>query len=487
MPKEKQNDSARLRSYVKKYEPDFTTDGKVLFCTVCEKPVSAEKKFTVEQHIKTTMHINTKRGNKKQELISNTLQNRPSKSDFNAELCNALVAANIPLWKLENKTFSTFLSKHMGKTMPAESTLRKNYVQPIYEETMRNIRQKLNGKNIWISIDETTDAAGRYVANAIVGTLESDATESSIFLLNVDFLEKTNSTTVARFFDDSLKLIAENFNRDNVLLFVTDAAPYMVKAGKGLKLLYPKMVHVICVTHALHRVSEFIRERHVLVNDWVGNLKQIFLKAPKRVQIFKDVAGNLPLPPKPVITRWGTWVSAVLYSSKNYEILKEVLNRIDESSIAINKCKEVIRSNSFKTDLAYIATNFGFLPDSIDCLQKQNMLLVDTFDLLQNVENQLIKVNENKGKEVLNKFQTVLGNNPDLDVLKAIAKIHNGESVEVNYTPEEIAAFKYAPIVSCDVERSFSTYKNLLSDKRYAFSKISIRQMLVIQFNQKEE
>ena len=33
----------------------------------------------------------------------------------------------------------------------------------------------------------------------------------------------------------------------------------MIKAGEGLSVSYPKMIHVTCVAHALHRVCETIR------------------------------------------------------------------------------------------------------------------------------------------------------------------------------------------------------------------------------------
>jgi hypothetical protein len=49
--------------------------------------------------------------------------------------------------------------------------------------------------------------------------------------------------------------------RENVLLFVSDDAPYMIKAAKALQLLYPKMIHVTCLAHALHRVAGEVRGR----------------------------------------------------------------------------------------------------------------------------------------------------------------------------------------------------------------------------------
>lgn len=67
-------------------------------------------------------------------------------------------------------------------------------------------------------------------------------------------------------------------DKKNVLLIVTDAAPYMVCAMKALKVLYPKMIHVTCLAHGLHRVAEFIRSQMKDVNNLISSVKKIFLK-----------------------------------------------------------------------------------------------------------------------------------------------------------------------------------------------------------------
>jgi len=36
---------------------------------------------------------------------------------------------------------------------------------------MYNIRKHISDKKIWVSIDETTDVKGRFIANVIIGTL----------------------------------------------------------------------------------------------------------------------------------------------------------------------------------------------------------------------------------------------------------------------------------------------------------------------------
>jgi len=46
----------------------------------------------------------------------------------------------------------------------------------------------------------------------------------------------------------------EGVQHDNVLLFLSDAAPYMVKAGKCINTLYSKCIHLTCLAHAFHRI-----------------------------------------------------------------------------------------------------------------------------------------------------------------------------------------------------------------------------------------
>jgi len=98
-----------------------------------------------------------------------------------------MLAANIPLNKLSNPQFRSFLEKYTGKDDPVEFTLRLGYIDQCYMDTMNEIRKKVNGKKIWISMDEATDIEGRYTVSTIIGTLLYDS-PGEIFLSNIDEL-----------------------------------------------------------------------------------------------------------------------------------------------------------------------------------------------------------------------------------------------------------------------------------------------------------
>lgn len=54
-----------------------------------------------------------------------------------------------------------------------------------------------------MSIDETTDVTGRYIANVIIGLLDPGDDEAckNFVLLKSAILEKTNHSTIARLFE----------------------------------------------------------------------------------------------------------------------------------------------------------------------------------------------------------------------------------------------------------------------------------------------
>src|SRR5215813_6760903 len=85
------------------------------------------------------------------------------------------------------------------------------------------------------------------------------------------------------------------------------------------------MVHVTCLAHAFHRISEEIRANYPDVDRLISNVKKIFLKSPYRIEAFKMRSPTLPLPLKPVITRWGTWLNACIYYSDNFDTVKSIV------------------------------------------------------------------------------------------------------------------------------------------------------------------
>jgi hypothetical protein len=98
------------------------------------------------------------------------------------------------------------------------------------------------------------------------------------------------------------------------------------------------MIQVTCLAHALHRVAEEVPGSYPEVDKLIANGKKIFIKSLLRVQKFKEEAPTLPLPPKPIVTRWGTWIDAVNYHCTNYSEIEKIFNKFHLQSNLYRSC-----------------------------------------------------------------------------------------------------------------------------------------------------
>lgn len=160
-------------------------------------------------------------------------------------MCQAMVAVNMP-WKcLNNKVWKNFLKKYTNQDIPNESTLRKNYLEECYNLAVEKIWKDIGNNYVWILVDETTDVTGCYIANIMVGKL-CENQETQPHLLACKELPETNHATIARFVNSALKILWPSGGEEKLLLLVTDAAAYMLKAGRNLKIFYPNVFVPAC-------------------------------------------------------------------------------------------------------------------------------------------------------------------------------------------------------------------------------------------------
>lgn len=269
--------------------------------------------------------------------------------------------------------------------IPNESTFRKYYVNDCYNQIMDKIRITVRDKKIWMSIDETTDSNGRYVANVIIGTLEIDC-PGKIMLMTSEVLEKVNHSTIAKLFDRSMALLWPNgVQHDDILLFVSDAVPYKVKSASIIIVFYSKMVHITFLAYGLHRVAEKVRNMFPKVDKLISNVKKTFLKAPYPILIFKNEAPEVMLPPEHIITRWGTWLDATNYYCKHIQSIRNVFVKLDDDSAFILKVKNIFDDQQLDANLVCITANFGTISKSITQLEKCGLKLVDSINIVNKI------------------------------------------------------------------------------------------------------
>jgi hypothetical protein len=192
--------------------------------------------------------------------------------------------------------FRSFLEKYCKLHIPDQSTLQKHYLPICYEETLENIYGNIQDAFIWVAVDETTDSMGCFIANLGAGKLDGEV-PSNPHLICFEVLHHTNHSTVARFVDDGLSVLRTiGVKEEKVLILYSDAAAYMLKAATALKVLYPNLINFTCLAHGLQCVAEEVRAKLSQANKLIMmTKKKVLLKAPHRVQSYKQHLPDAPL------------------------------------------------------------------------------------------------------------------------------------------------------------------------------------------------
>lgn len=168
---------------------------------------------------------------------------------------------------------------------------------------------------------------------------------------------------------------------------------------------------------------------------------------PKSIKLFQQVCGDSPknfandgevlfclMCDEKVNASQISQVTQYLHTVKHLEQCDA------EEAQSIENVQKSIAKPNIKTDLGFIRANFECLSLAITKIETKGFLLVDAiyiFDSIRPTQD----------------FRFLSGGTLDMP----------NEYIE-NLSPTELEAFKHAPAVSCDVERTFSLYKRVLED-----------------------
>jgi len=207
------------------------------------------------------------------------------------------------------------------------------------------------------------------------------------------------------------------------------------------------------------------------------------LKAPYHVAIFKDKAPDIPLPFALILTRWGTWIRAAVYYFEHLEIIKHVVEYFNkEDAINIANSQKYFFEASLTANLLFIKSNFVFLPDKITSLEAKNISLSHAIDEEQNINLKLGQVPGPIGKKnerCSEKKYWISKSTSNFKHFKWPRNFNEHENLNIN----DLVYFKYAPVNSVDVERSFSMFKVLLADNRQSFQFENSKKHFIVQYN----
>jgi hypothetical protein len=118
----------------------------------------------------------------------------------------------------------------------------------------------------------------------------------------------------------------------------------------------------------------------------------------------------------------------------------------------------------------YIHSNFGWIAHSIKKLETTGLSLQESMDILEIAEMKCSVVRGTIGEKISGKFQAVLKRNPGYSTFFVICRIIDGEDTDPpeDISPGKFHLLKFAPLTSCDMKKSLSAHRRILSDRRFS-------------------
>ncbi|VVC38586.1 Hypothetical protein CINCED_3A022669 [Cinara cedri] len=147
--------------------------------------------------------------------------------------------------------------------------------------------------------------------------------------------------------------------------------------------------------------------------------KKTLLKAPSRINKYRNEMPGLPLPPEPIITRWEALLNAALFYANNFEEFKIVIASLTDDATSVEKLKQLVQHNAVKCGLAFIKLHLSELSINLKHLKESNSELLKSMDIFRKIDDILTNIPGPNGKKIKEKSRTSGPEAEEPDVLSS--------------------------------------------------------------------
>ncbi|QQP34900.1 Putative LOC100902024 [Caligus rogercresseyi] len=185
-------------------------DSRIVTCRLCQYEVVLSKMRNIVRHARSTIHLRNWG-----IFQNNRIQADPLSSDFTSDMTTML--CSIPIsWLL----WLSILTESMESKSPV---------------ILSKIKEEVEGKDIFMALDETTDPLQRSMTAVLIGPLDGHFLGRP-YLINLEDVEKADNETMTNVAVSSIRnVFGSEFQRERLKIFITDGAAYCIKAAENLR------------------------------------------------------------------------------------------------------------------------------------------------------------------------------------------------------------------------------------------------------------
>ena len=294
---------------VKKYPNDSlsVSHGK-LFCIACREELSL-KSSSLVNHLKSQKHKDGKERLKRKEArerdIAKKLNNYNEETHmvseniaedtqvFRVKVVSAFLRAGVPLNKVE-------LFRELFEETGYRLTDRRNIhdlIPFIHKEEFEKIQQEINGKDVSVIFDGTT-RLGEALA-IVIRYVNSDWMIVQRLVRLQLLVKSVTGEELARELISVLS-VKYGISTDLLLAAMKDRATVNETASRTLKVVYPNLLSIGCLSHTIDRVGEHFNTPNLseFIISWIS----LFSHSPKTRFLWLDQTGKSMATYSP--TRW---------------------------------------------------------------------------------------------------------------------------------------------------------------------------------------
>ena len=201
------------------------------------------------------------------------------------------------------------------------------------------------------------------------------------------------------------------------------------------------------------------------------------------MNLYKKHFGTYP--PKNSPTRWGSFIETSLYIKNNinsiFTFMKENINTNNSSKKKISNFLLLFEDNETILHLTRVC-EFEFLVQGIKYLQSEGIERSQQIGIYDEIGKKLHSFSNLsiENQEIYQQFICSKQKNPDLEFINNPINIFNRIDEQL------VLLFRYAPLTTVEVERSFSVRNATITNRRLALSDNSMLMLNICRWARKK-
>ena len=306
-------------------------------------------------------------------------------------------------------------------------------------------------------IDESQNLNKKCV-NIQIGLLSEP---SKVFLVKCNIKKRADSDTIL----EMIYSLLQEYDLDIsfMSLLISDAASYMMKTGTELQKKHDNIFHITCFVHLLHNCALKIKNHFKNIDLLISSVKMTIIKSVDRREKFIAI----PLPPQPIITRWGSWLEACEYYYIYLPDVIEVVKGFEKDGKIIDNALDALSNTSLIKDLIYIHRNYKKILELINRTQEKHFSIEDAIEAFNSIQQE---------DDVVGVFSYMKSRFKNNEFLRISSFEKDG------ITPKIFNELMRCPSTSISIERSFSLLNKLVTKEKH-FNDINVEKYMVLYCN----